>query len=389
MHIALVAPGFSASEADWAIPALQTFAAELSQYHEVHVFSLRYPAAGEYRLGAVRHTAIGGGTRAGVASAAIWRRTVAAVMSAHRQRPFDVLHAFWADEPALVAGLAGRLLRRPVMASLAGGELVHLADIGYGTAGSPVRRQLVRLALGLADAVTAGSAYLRDLAARRGVPAAKIRRLPLGIDATRFRPEPEPDGPPTLIQAASLTPVKNQALLLEVFAAVRERVPQARLVVAGAGPVREALAAQARRLGLEGRVAWLAAVAYPEMPAALGQGHVYLQSSRHEAQGMAVLEAAACGLPALGTPVGILPEVAAAPASDDPAVLAEGAAIFLADPARREAWRLRARAHAAEFALGTATGRFADLYAELATGPAEGAAGSATPRATAGRRRTL
>jgi glycosyltransferase involved in cell wall biosynthesis len=155
----------------------------------------------------------------------------------------------------LVAGLAGRLLRRPVIASLAGGELLYLADIGYGTAGSPVRRQLVRLALGLASAVTAGSAYQCALAVRRGVPAAKVRRLPLGIDAMRFRPEPEPDGRPTVIQAASLTPVKDQALLLEVFAAVRERVPQARLVVAGAGPLRDALAAQARRLGIEGHVA--------------------------------------------------------------------------------------------------------------------------------------
>jgi glycosyltransferase involved in cell wall biosynthesis len=125
------------------------------------------------------------------------------------------------------------------------------------------------------------------------------------------------------------------------------------------------------------------------MPAALRQGHVYLQSSRHEAQGMAVLEAAACGLPVLGTPVGILPEIAAAPARDDLAELAEAAAGFLADPARREAWRAEARPRVAELALGPTTGRLADLYAELATEPADAATISGAPRAAAGRRRTL
>ena len=37
---------------------------------------------------------------------------------------------------------------------------------------------------------------------------------------------------------------------------------------------------------------------------------LFVQSSRHEAEGMAVLEAAACGAPVVGTPVGIAPELA-------------------------------------------------------------------------------
>ncbi|MGP1614910.1 MAG: PepSY domain-containing protein, partial [Pollutimonas bauzanensis] len=36
---------------------------------------------------------------------------------------------------------------------------------------------------------------------------------------------------------------------------------------------------------------------------------VFVQTSRHEAQGMALLEAAACGVPPVGTPVGVLPEL--------------------------------------------------------------------------------
>lgn len=220
MRVALIVPGFSASADDWAIPALQLLASELARAHEVVLFSLRYPAGTPKQFGGLRHVALGGGTRRGLAAVALWRRAVAAIGAAHRQQPFDVLHAFWADEAGLVAGLAGRWLSRPVLVSVAGGELVYLRDIGYGTQRSWFRRRVVGAALRLAGGVTAGSAYQMALCQAQGVPAGRLHLAPLGLDTAHFTPAGVVSpGPLTLVQAASLVPVKNQRLLLAVLAA--------------------------------------------------------------------------------------------------------------------------------------------------------------------------
>jgi glycosyltransferase involved in cell wall biosynthesis len=173
---------------------------------------------------------------------------------------------------------------------------------------------------------------------------------PLGLDSTLFRPGATADWQqPTIIQAASLTAVKDQALLLEVLALVKTAVPAIRLLLVGDGPLATNLHTLAEKLGVSENITWQGAVPYPHMPAYYQQAHLYLQSSRHEAQGMAVLEALACGLPVIGTPVGVMPEVACLPPNWDKTTLAEQAVTILRDKdgfaRRREEARETAVAH--------------------------------------------
>lgn len=367
MKIALVVPGFSRDAGEWAIPSLQSLACYLARVHEVHVFSLRYPAAGQYRFCGLIHHALGGGTRSGLSGLPILARAVRAVVAEHRRAPFDVLHAFWVDEPALVAVFAGRRLRRPVLASVGGGELVHLPEIAYGTWASRWRRQMIRHALNGANAITAGSAYMRMACLERGVPSQKVTVAPLGVNGRRFQPAPLPSlDSPWLVQAASLSPVKNQALLLEVFAGVRNALPDARLLLAGQGPLKQSLAQQAARQRLSEHITWLGAVSHSQMAAVYRRAHVYVQSSLHESQAMAVLEAMACGRPALGTPVGLLPEVAAAPPTWHAVDLVEQAVALLQDGARLSAMGQAAQLTAhGDFSLEGAAARFINLYEGL------------------------
>jgi len=345
LKIGLIVPGFSIDEADWAIPALHAFALALAREHDVRVFSLRYPAAGRYVFGDLSHIAGGGGQRFGSASIGIWRNTIRAVTREHALRPFHLLHAFWADEPGLVAALAGLRLRLPVIISLGGGELTHLADIDYGTQGSAVRRLIIRFSLGRAGLISAGSGYQAGLAQAKGVPAEKLRVIPFGVDTTVFVPGPLPDWRrPRLLQAASLTPLKNQQLLLRIVARVKEAVPEIRLLLAGDGPQRQSLRGLAEELDLVDNIDLIGAIPHPEMPGYYSQGHLYVQTSRHESQGMSVLEAMACGLPAVGTPVGVMPELACEPATWSEEELAAQIVRLLADRPAYRALRRQARA---------------------------------------------
>ena len=317
MKIAVLVPGFSRSTTDWCIPALRDYVDRLGGLgHQVHVFAIRWPRRRtSYAIGSARVHAFGGGRRLGVRVVGLWRRVACAIAEEHRRGAFTVIHAFWADEPGWLAAWTGDRLGVPVVVSLAGGELVAMPDIDYGLLRLPGRRQAVAWTLRRAAVVTAGSRYLLKLA-RPFLPAGRRDRLvpaPLGVDTSRFAPAGgESRGTasggrerPVVLTVGSLYPVKGQMDVLRAFA----RVPDAELVIVGVGPLRGTLDGLATRLGLCDRIRWLGAVPHEQLPPVYRSATVFVQGSRHEAQGMALLEAAACGVPVVGTPVGVLPEV--------------------------------------------------------------------------------
>lgn len=348
MRIALVTPGFSINENDWAIPALLNLARTLAGQHEIHIFSQRYPPRGLYQFNNLIHHAAGGGQKFGLTSGKIWLQTSLAIIRQHRKTPFDLLHAFWADEAGFSAALAGLRLGRPVVVSLGGGELTNLPDINYGAQRFLMRRLTTGFALKRAALVTAGSNYQFDLCRAHAVPESKLHLAPLGVDTELFQPT-QPISPQftihslTLVQAASLLPVKNQRLLLEILAQVKKEIPQIKLNLAGSGPLQDELVALAGRLDLQANLVWQQQVAYPAMPHLYQQSHLYLQTSRHESQGMAVLEAMSCGVPVLGTPVGVIPEVASLPPQGSVETLAAQVIEIFSDETRYQAFRRKAR----------------------------------------------
>lgn len=367
MKIALITPGFSADPTDWAIPVLQNLSQSLAIEHDLHVFSLRYPKAGHYDWDTFTHDAIGGAQQGGLASINIWRKAVEAIVTAHQKAPFDILHAFWADEPGLVAQMAASQIKRPFIVSIGGGELTNLPDIDYGTQRSFVRSRIVKRSLRSANAVTAGSTYQLNLAQEFGTRKNKAHHIPLGVDTDQFQPTPTPDWKrPTIVQAASLTPVKNQKLLLQTLTLIKEKLPHVQLLLAGDGPERSSLEILAQNLKLNQNIHLAGAVPYESMNQFYGQGHLYLQTSRHESQGMSVLEAMACGLPVLGTPVGVTADLAHHPANNDPAQLADQTVSLLSNPAQYEDARHKARQTVMDnYTLDQTIDHFLKLYQDL------------------------
>lgn len=367
MRIALVAPGFSARPDDWAIPALLNLARALAESHEVHIFSQRYPARGVYHFDGLSHHALGGGQHFGLASLKIWLQSGYMIKAQHQKTPFDLLHPFWIDEAGFSAALAGAWIKRPLVASIGGGELVRLPTIAYGAQRFLARRLTSRYTLRRASLVTAGSQYQLALCRARGVAEQKLRYGPLGVDTGRFRPPEQPpaQSPPCLIQAASSIPVKNQTLLLHIVKRVKQQLPDISLKLVGAGPEQERLAKLAQQLDLSQNITWHGQISHPEMPPLYQQSHLYLQTSWHESQGLTVLEALACGLPVLGTPVGLMPEVACLPPQTNPELLADQIIALLTDAESYQHGRNQARQIAeTSFSLPVTVENFNQIYTE-------------------------
>jgi len=379
VRVALVVPGgVDASLSEKVIPALLWLVEALGKRHEVVVFALGHgeePARWEIPGASV--VDLGRMPRGRLPGLATFERVRELGRLLAAEGPFDVVHAFWATPCGFAAAAAlataaalaaPRLPPVPLVVSLAGGELVGLPEIGYGVDLVPRERAKAAWALSRAAAVTAASAGLVRVAARRGFSA---RRIPLGVERDAFLPPRSRAASPPfrLLHAADLNRVKDQPTLLGAMARLAARGVPFRLDVAGEDVLGGRVQALAARLGLGGHVAFHGRLATPALRALLGEADLFVLSSRHEAGPVAVLEAAACALPTVGTSVGHVAEgngswSVATPVGDD-APLAAAIEETLLDPARLERMGRAALAWARENDVDSTADRFSALYDEV------------------------
>ena len=107
-----------------------------------------------------------------------------------------------------------------------------------------------------------------------------------------------------IISVGRLSPEKGYADLLRAFAILARRVPEARLILIGDGPERDALQRLHVQCGVQGAVTF--AGAQEQVGSWLAAADLYVQPSRREGLPLAVLEAMAAGVPVIATQVGDL-----------------------------------------------------------------------------------
>jgi glycosyltransferase involved in cell wall biosynthesis len=284
----------------------------------------------------------------------------------HRRLPFDVFMAIWARGPGETAVAAARICRRPAVVHVMGGEFVWLPDVPFG-AHRRWRRELSKLVVRYADQVTAASQPMLDLV--REASGVQATRITLGVDTGQWVPEPprrrQPGRTARLVSVGSLTPVKGHATLLRAVAELVRAGRDVRVDLVGEDTSGGAVPALARDFALDRRVTLHGFLPQPRAHAVVRDADLMIVTSRHEAGPVAMLEAAAVGVPTVGTPVGHVvewaPDAAAlVPQSDAPA-LAGAIAALLDDEERRLEMARRAQARAvAEDADWTAA-RFEEL----------------------------
>lgn len=330
MRIALIVPGgVDRSGEVRVIPALLALIRRLAAAHDLHVFATHQePIPGSWPLEGAQIHNLGYPRTAWRAMNAVWAE--------HRKAPFQIVQSIWAGACGALAVALGALLRIPSLVHVAGGELVALDDIGYGGSISIRGRLLQRTVLRHATQVTAASAPICALVARHGVWAEQV---PLGVDLHRWPMRPptrrQPGEQARLVHVASLNPVKDQGTLLRALRTLGDRGSNFRLDVVGEDTLAGQVQALADVLGITKHIHFHGFLTQRELRPIVESAHVAVVSSRHEAGPLVVLEAAAAGVPTVGTAVGHIadwsPRAAVAVPCRNPTALAAALESVLGD----------------------------------------------------------
>jgi glycosyltransferase involved in cell wall biosynthesis len=245
------------------------------------------------------------------------------------------------------------------------------------------RARRLRASRSAAYTITVSAGVARSLIAHGVVPEARTRVVWNGIDLAPFRGPHRPERRTALlgldaasrlaICVARLTPQKQHAALLEAVALARRREPRLVVVLAGDGPMRDALEAQAARLGIADAVLFLGR--YGRVADLLRCGDALVQPSAFEGLPLAVLEGMAAALPVVVTDVigcneTVVPEESGLIVPpNDPAALAHALVRVLQDRPLAERLGTRARQRAErEFAAPVMARRTLAVYAAARRG---------------------
>ena len=148
-----------------------------------------------------------------------------------------------------------------------------------------------------ADVVTVPSGFVRDTFVQMGVPAAKLHRIPYGVDLAAFRPCAPRDPGFRVLFVGALSLRKGLPYLLQGFG--RAALAGARLVLVGAPvPETETLLAHFPVANVER----LGALPRPRVAEEMSRASVLVLPSIEEGLALVQAQAMACGCPVIATP---------------------------------------------------------------------------------------
>ena len=294
----------------------------------------------------------------------------------------DLLHVHYAIPHASAAWMAQRILaaqgiRLPFITTLHGTDITL---VGRDPSFEPV----ITFSMERSDAITAVSESLkRDTYehfplkhAHEGGPGIKVIPNFVCIDQCGHVPDPgvrkryASNGEKIMVHVSNFRPVKRVEDVVRVFLKVREQLP-ARLLLIGDGPERQKVQEICRKSGGCTAIHFLGKITRPEE--IMASCDLFLLPSETESFGLSVLEAMACGVPAVTSDAGGLPEVNihgvsgyTAPVGDVDG-MAHLAVEILGTEAAHARFREGALEQARRFDLWKVLPRYVELYEQVLT----------------------
>lgn len=226
----------------------------------------------------------------------------------------DLLHVHYAIPHSVSALLAKQMLadrgrNLPIITTLHGTDITL---VGLDPSYLPITRfGIIR-----SDGVTSISNHLRERTREAFDITSEIKVIRNFVNCDVYTRKPElvaamrpgfaQPGERLLVHLSNFRPVKRVQDAVEVFARVSHVLP-ARLMLIGDGPDRSLAEQLALRYGIQDRIHFLGK--QDNVNELLPLGDLMLMPSQMESFGLAALEAMACGVPAIATRVGGVPEL--------------------------------------------------------------------------------
>src|SRR5712692_7428988 len=239
----------------------------------------------------------------------VYRGEYQMLASLLEKRGADLMHIYFGHTGVHLLPFV-EVWNKPCIVSFHGADVASKADI------VDYERKLRRM-FEVVPLVLARSQSLADRLVQLGCPPEKLRINRTGVPLSDFplvQREAPPEGRWKLLQACRLIPKKGVSTSIRAFAILQKQFPNAKLVIAGKGPLQPRLEALATQLGVSDKVRFCGFLSQNELFDLYASAHLFLHpsetSSDQDQEGVpnAILEAMATGLPVVATRHGGIPE---------------------------------------------------------------------------------
>ncbi len=268
----------------------------------------------------------------------------------------DLIHAHFGPDGVYGLALAEHL-KIPLVVTFHGYDIT-IHRTAQALMRTPLYSQFLRFEEELkqkAALFIAVSDFIRQKLIERGYPAHKIVRHVIGVDPTRFCPEPLPASKRYILSVGRHTEKKGTATLIKAFARIAAKFPEVTLTQVGTGKLTQQLTRLTQDLGITQQVNFLGSQPHAKVRSLMQGAEVFALASQTAADGdceglpIVLNEASACGIPIVATWHSGIPEAVKdretgflVPEQDE-VTLADRLEMLLGNPAQAQLMGLRGR----------------------------------------------
>jgi len=224
----------------------------------------------------------------------------------HFRNSYQLIHSFWVYPAGTLGVILGKLIHKPSVVTIQGGEAAAIPQIGYGNMFNPSLKKITLWTCERASCLNSISKFLVNEMSKHGLKRKDSVVIPFGPETSLFMNVKKVECDRLrIIHVANLTEVKDQVTLLKAFALILKEEP-AELRIIGGDFMEGKLQVLANEMRLDEFVKFLGAIPNTELTKHYAWADIMMHTSLHEGQSGVVMEAMASGVVVCGTRVGIL-----------------------------------------------------------------------------------